>query len=218
MKALPFILSALVGVTAGQFMPGLEPATARDHGQVGEAWPVIEPDLLDVIRTRLQNAEATGELDDLNTRFAERVKAKVMRPTPVAGVSAATEHRSWEFDPTITVEGDIKDHKGNLIAAAGQRINPLDSIALSQKLIFIDGDIPAQVAWAMGQGDDTKAKIIMVKGSPFDLMKSNQRRFYFDQEGSLVEKFGIEHTPASVEQSGKLLLVKEVALRSGGRS
>ena len=81
-----------------------------------------------------------GKLDELNARFAERVKAKVMRPTPVAGMVAATESRTWEYDPTITLESDIRDAKGNLIAVAGQRINPLDKITMSEKLLFIDGD------------------------------------------------------------------------------
>ncbi|MCJ2180101.1 type-F conjugative transfer system protein TraW [Novosphingobium sp. PC22D] len=188
---------------------------AVDHGQVGEAWPIIEPDFLDVIKAKLEAAKASGKLDELNARFAERVKAKVMRPTPVAGMVAATESRTWEYDPTITLESDIRDAKGNLIAVAGQRINPLDKITMSEKLLFIDGDDEAQVSWALGQGDERAAKIIMVSGSPFDLMKAKQRRFYFDQAGTLTGKFGIEHTPALVEQKGKLLIVREVALKPG---
>jgi hypothetical protein len=39
------------------------------------------------------------------------------------------------------------------------------------------------------------AKIIFVSGSPFDAMKPWQRRFYFDQGGTLTPKFGIRHTP-----------------------
>ncbi|WP_103727274.1 type-F conjugative transfer system protein TraW [Novosphingobium sp. HII-3] len=215
MRLLPFVLASLVGAISGTFLPGQTPAQAVDHGQVGEAWPVAEPDLLEVIRAKLESAKASGKLDELNARFAEKVKARVMRPAPVAGLSPATEDRSWEFDPTVVIENDIRDHKGNLIAAAGQRINPLDTVAMTQKLLFIDGDDPDQVSWAMAQGDDLKAKVIMVKGSPFDLMKANQRRFYFDQAGSLTAKFGIEHTPASVEQKGKVLIVTEAALKEG---
>jgi conjugal transfer pilus assembly protein TraW len=214
-RILPFALAALIGAVSGTILPWQTPAHAVDHGQVGEAWPVVEADLLDVVRAKLESAKASGKLDELNARFAQKVKARVMRPAPVGGISAAIEDRSWEFDPTVVIEHDIRDHKGNLIAAAGQRINPLDKIAMSQKLLFIDGDDPAQVSWAMAQGDDLRTKVIMVKGSPFDLMKANQRRFYFDQAGSLTAKFGIEHTPASVEQKGKILIVTEDALKEG---
>ncbi|MGF7154782.1 type-F conjugative transfer system protein TraW [Novosphingobium gossypii] len=215
MKRLAYACAAIVGGLAGTFLPGQHPAGAVDHGQMGEAWPIAEPDLLEVIRGRLETARATGKLDELNARFAERVKARVQRPTPVAGIASAIEDKSWEYDPTVAIEKDVRDHKGNLIAAAGQRINPLDTIGLKQKLVFINGDRPEEVSWAMAQGDDLKAKVIIVRGSPFDLMKANQRRFYFDQEGSLTAKFGIEHTPASVEQAGRILIVREVALKEG---
>ena len=188
---------------------------AVDHGQMGETWPVIEPDLLSVIKARLDHAQATGKLEELNQRFADKVKQRVMRPVPVSGISRAEETRSWEFDPSIVVANDIRDHKGNLIAAAGQRVNPLGLSGLSKTLVFVDGDDEDQVAWALNEGD--RAKIIFVDGSPFELMKVHQRRFYFDQAGKLASHFGITKTPARVEQQGEILLVTEQALpRRGG--
>ena len=68
-------------------------------------------------------------------------------------------------------------------------------------------------------GSDQKAKIIFVDGSPFELMKTHQRRFYFDQGGKLTGHFGIRHTPALVEQRGEILMVTEQAIaRRGGAS
>ena len=66
---------------------------------------------------------------------------------------------------------------------AGTRVNPLDTVPLRQRLVFLDGDDPAQVAWAMGRTTALNAKLILVRGSPFALMKAEQRRFYFDQSG-----------------------------------
>lgn len=207
------LLSALVGLAIGPVLPGLPEARAVDHGQMGEAWPVIEPDLMDVIKAKLAEAKASGRLDALNQQFADRVKQRVMRPVPVAGIRPAEKDRSWEFDPAVTLESDIRDHQGNLIAMAGQRVNPLDTIALTQKLVFVDGDSADEIAWAMTQGDEQRAKIILVNGSPFERMKEHQRRFYFDQSGTLTRHFGIGHTPALVEQEGDVLLVSETAIR-----
>ena len=207
------LLSAVAGLAIGPFLPGLPQARAVDHGQMGEAWPVIEPDLMEVIKARLESAQRSGQLEALNQQFADRVRQRVMRPVPVAGIGPAEEDRSWEFDPAVTLESDIRDHKGNLIAMAGQRVNPLDTVALTQKLVFVDGDSPDELAWAMAQGDDQRAKIILVNGSPFERMKEHQRRFYFDQSGTLVQYFGIEHTPALVEQENDLLVVREAAIR-----
>jgi conjugal transfer pilus assembly protein TraW len=214
-KVLAFACAGVIGAVSGLVLPGQRTAGAVDHGQIGQAWPIAEPDLLEVIRSRLEQARATGGLDALNARFARRAKARIQRPPPVAGIGTAVADRTWEYDPAVTIQGDVRDHKGNLLAAAGQRINPLDTISLVQKLLFIDGDSPAQVAWAMRQGDDLKARVILVRGAPFDLIKANRRRFYFDQEGSLTTKFGIVHTPASVEQNGRILIVREVALGQG---
>jgi len=60
-----------------------------------------------------------------------------------------------------------------------------------------------------------KAKIILVNGSPVELMTAKKRRFYFDQAGKLTTRFGIEHTPAIVTQAGRVMRVSEVALKPG---
>ena len=43
-------------------------AEARDYGQHGTVWPVVEPDLLAQIHARLVHLEATGE-DRKSTRL-----------------------------------------------------------------------------------------------------------------------------------------------------
>jgi conjugal transfer pilus assembly protein TraW len=184
------------------------PAAAKDYGQVGTVFPVIEPDLLRVIEAKLQKMQATGQIDALNQQMRTRTEAKVRRPTPVPGIEAATKPRSWMYDPSIVIDHDIRDHKGTLIAAAGKRINPLDFIVVSTPLVFIDGDDDAQVAWALKRYSD-KAKLILVKGAPLELMTKRQRRFYFDQSGTLTTKFGITSVPAVVEQSGRELRITE---------
>jgi conjugal transfer pilus assembly protein TraW len=138
--------------------------------------------------------------------------ASVRRPKPVEGLSAATVRREWLFDPSIVTEDDIHDTKGNLIAARGTRVNPLGLVQLRQDLVFVDGNNAAEVEWALRSWSDLKAKIIFVSGSPFDEMKPRQRRFYFDQGGMLVARFGIRHTPAVVSQSGEVLKVAEIPL------
>ena len=186
---------------------------ARDYGTAGQAFPIIEPDLLATIEARLRRAEASGELARTNALFAKRVEAKVRRPDPVAGISPAQETRSWDFDPSVRIDHDVRDQKGNMIARAGQKVNPLDFVGIHQDLVFVDGDNAEQMAWACGKYSDVKAKIIFVKGSPIEAMSQRKRRFYFDQEGKLTGRFGIEHTPAVVSQAGRVMRVTEHALK-----
>ena len=188
------------------------PALARDYGQQGAVWPVVEPDLLAQIHARLTRLEKTGETARLNEELKRRTIARVNRPEPVAGIGSAAATRSWRFDPTITVERDIADDKGRVIIAAGTRVNPLDTVPLRAPLVFLDGDDPAQLAWAVRRFSPTRAKLILVRGAPLELMKARQRRFYFDQGGKLTKRFGIRAVPARVRQQGRLLAVSEIAL------
>lgn len=200
--AFPLCASALALIVAGQ-------AQARDYGQHGTVWPVIEPDLLAQIHARLARLEASGETAKLNDELKRRTIAKVNRPTPVAGMGLASAVRRWSFDPTITVDTDIKDDKGRTIIARGTRVNPLDTVPLRAPLVFLDGDDKAQVDWALARYGRTAAKFILVGGAPLELMKAKQRRFYFDQSGKLSEHFAIRAVPAVIEQSGRALIVTE---------
>ncbi|UAJ12388.1 type-F conjugative transfer system protein TraW (plasmid) [Polymorphobacter megasporae] len=183
---------------------------ARDYGQLGTTTPVIEPDLLAAIEARLLAAQASGKIAAMNKTLAARTEAKVKRPPPVEGLSPTTAVRSWTYDPTITVGSDIFDHRGNLIIPKGRKVNPLDTVSLRQSLVFIDADDAAQLRWAIKSTTVTNAKLILTGGSPFTVMKAEQRRVFFDQGGKLIAKFGIRHTPAVVEQAGHVLKVTEV--------
>ena len=214
MKRLALLSSATILSLVSQA------GSARDYGQQGAVFPVIETDLLSVIQNKLTTMQASGALDRANKELVARTEARVKRPPPVKGIVVASQSRSWIHDPTITVQQDLRDGKGRVIVARGTRVNPLDTVPLRQRLVFLDGDDPAQVAWAMGRTTALNAKLILVRGSPFALMKAEQRRFYFDQSGTLTTKFGVRAVPAVIEQAGRALKVSEIAIpkaKEGGK-
>ena len=92
-------------------------------------------------------------MDAFNERAVARAQESVRRPLPVAGISHAAEDRLWTYDPTITIAQDIRDAAGHLIAARGQKFNPLDHLSFKHDYLFIDGDSKAEVAWALKHGD-----------------------------------------------------------------
>jgi len=205
-------LIAASGVALLVGWPVISSLRAADYGQMGQTFPIIETDLLTTIETRLRTLEANGGIERMQRQMQEQAVASVRRPKPVDGMTPATRPREWLFDPSIVAQDDIVDAKGNLIAARGTRVNPLDIVQLSQALVFVDGDNAAELAWAVKTWSDARAKIIFVSGSPFDAMKPWQRRFYFDQGGTLTSKFGIRHTPAVVSAAGANLKISEVPL------
>lgn len=189
-----------------------EPLYARDYGQQGTHFPIIEQDLLQQIQSRLQAMDKNGDIERLNQKFKARTIARVKRPEPVGGLANATKSTTRLFDPTITLQSDIFDHRKRRIWAKGTRVNPLDTVPLRAPLIFLDGDDPTQLEWAFDQKTAKTAKLILTNGAPLKLMKARQRRFYFDQGGQLVRHFGIRALPAIVDQHGRMLRIREIAL------
>ena len=200
-RYLPILVTALLS----------SPALARDYGQQGTHFPIIELDLLKQIQSRLQTMDKNGDIDRLNQKLKARTIARVNRPKSVTGLVRATKTTTRLFDPTITLQADILDHDKRRIWAKGTRVNPLDTVPLRAALIFLDGDDPAQLEWAFAQKSKT-AKLILTKGAPLQLMKARQRRFYFDQGGKLTEHFDIKALPAMVDQQGRMLRIREFAL------
>ena len=200
------LIMAVVGCLA------LTPASvAEDYGTLGATFEITEQDLLEWISERLRQADEAGMLDQLNEDFRERVERSVNRPPAVQGIGTTVETRTWLYDPSITVTEDIADHNGVVFAHEGQQVNPLDMVSLRRRYVFIDGDDEDQVAWALRQHEELEGliSIILVKGSPMDLMRSRQVRFFFDQEGVLTNKFAITSVPASMRQEGRLVRLIE---------
>lgn len=185
------------------------PVSAKDLGVWGEVWPIEEPDLLTQVESLLEDLENSGELARLEADARTRARERLEAPPPVPGIVPATEPRSWLYDPAIVVREDIVGPAG-LIAAAGTRIEPLAHRPMTQRLLFIDGTRTEEVTWALAQVAPTR--IVLVSGRPFDLARAHARAFYFDQGGTLTERFGIKATPARVRQEGLKLRIDETVL------
>ena len=184
------------------------PAAAADLGVRGATWPIAEPDLLVQIEIRLLEMERSGERARIEREARTRARSRLEEPVPVAGIGPARKARSRLFDPSITVERDIRLPDGTLIAAAGTRVNPLARHALTRDLLFVDGRRDAEIAWALEYAQP--AKIVLLAGRPLDLARTHGRAFFFDQGGRLAARFGLRFTPALVEQAGTQLRITEI--------
>ncbi len=190
-------------------------ASAKDLGVRGATWAIAEPDLLAEIETRLLEMQRSGTLARLEEEARERARRTLEEPPPVPDIAPATRERSRLFDPAITVARDIGTPEGILIAAAGTRIDPLERVALTRDLLFVDGRREAEVAWALAH--DRPAKIVLLAGRPLDLMRRHGRPFFFDNGGTLAARLSIAATPALVAQDGKRLRITEVPVEDDRR-
>jgi len=182
--------------------------TIKDYGVHGNLFKIEEESLLKEIMAKLESAKENGTLEKLQQQFTEKVKAKVLRPTPVANLHKATTNRSWTYNPSYTQETDIVDDKGVVIIPAGTTVNALEKLKWGEPMIFIDGEDKEQIQWVKNK----HGKVVLTNGAPLDLGKELNRPVYFDQAGILCNRFKIEAVPAIIEQEDMLLRVSEVRI------
>ncbi len=189
-------------------------ALATDLGTLGPTYGISEPHLLNFIEQRLRDKERSGELQRLIEQAQTRGTEAVTRPQPIAGLRATETARTFYFDPSFTLDRNIVDAQGHLMFAAGLRKNPLEVVSLSKHLLFFDARDRRQVARAreLMTRYDGKVKPILTGGSYLDLMKAWRIPVYYDQQGMLTRRFGIQQVPAIVSQEGARLRIDEVLL------
>ncbi|MBK6603827.1 MAG: type-F conjugative transfer system protein TraW [Betaproteobacteria bacterium] len=197
----------------GVLLPWSPVAAALDLGVIGPTTPIAEPDLLLELQAKLREKARSGELQQWADAARQRTVASIRTPPAVPGLTRSAHARSFYFDPTVHVAQPLVDAQGQVLVAAGTRVNPLTIVSLSQRLLFFDARDAAQVrqARALIEHYGGKVKPILVAGSYLDLMRQWRFSVYYDQQGTLVQKLGITQVPALVSQEGPRLRIDELA-------
>jgi conjugal transfer pilus assembly protein TraW len=200
--------------------------SAENLGVFGETFNIDEPDLMEQIHAKLTELQKNGKLENIQNEIQKRVVSILENPIAVKGIIHTEVPRTFEFDPTVKVTTDLKDHSGKIFAKKGEYFNPLDQIKMTKIILFLDGDDESHIKWALSKvlapvvspvvAPQAKvvapqAKVILVKGSPIKLQKYFHQPIYFDQYGILTAKLGVRQVPAMVwqEQDKKVLTVTE---------
>ncbi|WP_232250897.1 type-F conjugative transfer system protein TraW [Janthinobacterium sp. 1_2014MBL_MicDiv] len=190
-------------------------AKAEELAAIGPTYSLAEQNLLEMIAQRLRALEESGQLHALQELAIAKGRAAVANPAPVAGLTPAKAPRTVYVDPTYVLDKNILDAQGRVLFPAGTRTNPLAITSMSRKLLFFDARDPAQARMARSllQRDGARIRPVLVGGSYLELMKQWKTRIYFDQQGRLVGRFGIQHVPALVYQEGMRLRIDEMVAK-----
>lgn len=188
-------------------------AFANNIGVIGTVYPIAEMDLRQWIQSKLINMQKSGQLEKVQETFNQNIAHQLDRPKAVEGLRRTFQPKTRLFDPSIIFPTDIYNSKGNLVVAAGTKINPLDTLSLSETLLFYNADDSDQVSWAekMDQMLNGNDKLILVNGSVTNQMKLFHKSVYFDQGGRLTQRFGLQQVPAIISQQGNRLEIQEVS-------
>ncbi|EET4765602.1 type-F conjugative transfer system protein TraW [Escherichia coli] len=152
--------------------------------------------------------------------FKERVIRNSLRPPAVPGIGRTEKYSSRLFDPSVRLAADIRDNEGRIFARQGEVMNPLQYVPFNQTLYFINGDDPEQIEWMKRQTPPTlESKIILVQGSIPEMQKALDSRVYFDQNGVICQRLGIDQVPARVSavSGDRFLKVEFIPVGEGGK-
>lgn len=192
-------------------------AAIEQMGVYGNVWEIQEKDAIAAIKSKIQQMEKSGEIDRIQKSWQARAMQRIEDgPDPVPGIKRATSPSVRLFDPTVVAPEDILDHQGRVVVPAGTRVNPLQYGSLSRRYILLDGRDDRQVMWAAKQSEDYSTRLILVAGSPFKLDRKygahDSVRFFFDQGGRIVKRFGIAEVPAIITQKGERVEIRTITL------
>jgi conjugal transfer pilus assembly protein TraW len=212
-RALMLIVAATLALLLTLVLASL--AQAVDLGVHGKTYLISEPDFLVEIQAIAQKKVDSGEWQRLALAVRERGKAYFERPPAVTGLRTVTVARTRPFDPSVTLSQDIVGSDGQVIFPAGTMVNPADIKPFHGALLYLSGADRRQVALAerliKKQGE--ALKVILVDGSPAELMRKWERPVYFDQAGAGVRRFKLEAVPALIRQaraSDRFLTIEEI--------
>ena len=191
---MPYFLTLFILATASLM--------AKDYGTFGTTFTIQEEDLLVVLKERL----AKASFDETKREACQQVFRERIEHPRGKVFPQATMSRCFEYDPSLCLQEDIKDHNEKVIVTKGTRVNPLETTALTEELLIFDGNVPSQVAWARKM----TGMWILTNGKPLELESKEQRPVYFDQASYLTNKLGIKTLPAKVSQNNRKLKIEEI--------
>lgn len=183
-----------------------------DLGAYGEVEKIAEISLFQTIAERIARIDWQKEKEEGIKRYWTHQKF-IDYPT-------ATEERAFSFEPAFQVAQDMTGPNGEVIARAGQVINPVAHIAGTFYLVLFDAGDKRQVQIAKQLGLNAPAgkrvKFIATSMEPGeDGWKEKSRIeailnapiYFLDQHQAGILR--LQHVPSTVQTHGTSLLVRE---------
>jgi len=184
------------------------------HGTQGQTYPIAEPDLVEELQRRMASI-------DWDAQKEKAVQGYWQRHGDFLDLPETRTESVRRFDPSIRVTQDIKLPNGNLLARAGDLLNPQQIMPLSKAVVFFDATRPGQVAKALaiGKAFEAKGKPAVYLASRIDAGRGwdHLKELYGSFGGpvyllskAVAGRFHVERLPSVLEGAGEKLAIREV--------
>jgi len=186
------------------------PVHAEDLGAIGETYSIRERDALSEIQERASRVNWSKlinkkKIDSLSKKAALR-KGVYLPP--------AQEDRVFRPDMDYTLKMDITDAQGQVLYPKGYTFNPLSYVQLPYRIVVIDGQDKAQVAWLKRVFKESSGAwmTLTTQGDPRNLSKKLSGRPAYVADKKIVKRFQLKAVPSVITQKGTTLEVREYAI------
>jgi conjugal transfer pilus assembly protein TraW len=189
-----------------------------DFGIQGPTRVIAEVDLIEEMQRRVMQIDWVAKKREALIRFWER--------TEFYDLPEATENRERLIDPSVTAPRDVVAPDGTMIVRAGQRINPLDRLPFTQRLVVFDATSPAQVEFALRMGREAAPRRVtyivtrLDRESGWEGLEKIETALnapVYLLTPDLRDRFQLERSPATVEAKGKNFAVREFKVGKAGQ-
>lgn len=209
------LLATASGTTdVAWFQQRLRDGAVGNLGVFGSTTVVVERDLIEVMQERAAAYDFAAAKEQALSRFWERARFFEL---PKAEVD-----RVRYIDPSVTLREDIRLPDGTPVAAAGTRVNPLEHLPFTQRLIIFDARDPDQVAFAARSAGEVEGKrrVTLIstgldRRDGWASLREVQDRLrgpVYLLPNDLAARLKIKRVPSVVEGEGARLRVEEVAV------
>jgi conjugal transfer pilus assembly protein TraW len=189
-------------------------STSADFGAYGATFPVEELSLVDQIKKRM------SQMDWEQKKHAATQNYWKKRPS--YNLELVVEDNIFYIDPTVTVQRDIVNRAGVILAKAGAKFNPLTQMPNAYLGLYIVDPLDNfQLSWLDQHIDrfDYRDQIIITRLGDRDeweklsQLRKRYKRDIFVLEQELVTKFAIKSVPSVVSMENNYIKVSEFNVR-----
>jgi len=182
-----------------------------DLGTYGPVREMAEPDLLEELQRRVATLDWNRLRNQAAARYWQRATFVELPP--------ATANRRYSVDLSVTVGNDITAPDGRFVARAGERLDPLQFLPFTQRLIIFDATRPEQVAVARRLAADNGGKRTVLLATRLDRAAGWESLDTLEQtltapvyllNAAVRDRFRLERAPAVVEAVDGRLWVREI--------
>lgn len=192
-----------------------ESGRVGDLGAYGTVHQIAEPDFLQMIQARVEQLDVAKMKRDAVKRFWQHQHFEELVPAPETYVR--------RLDPTIVNPYPITDADGNVLIAAGTRINPLEKMPFDWRILVFDPYRKVEIEfvreWLADKPETQRVQLIATR-----MPRENGWESLRDLENELAtpvylltsdvrERFGLRYTPSELYAEERLFAVQETRLR-----